>query len=386
MTSSLAEIQSRLAALVALPSVSAVDPAFDMSNAAVVDRLCEWHEAAGFRITRQAVSASPAKFNMVATLGPSDGPGLVLSGHTDTVPYDEGRWASDPFTLTERDGRWVGLGSADMKCFFPIVLAALEDVPAARLRRPLTVLATADEESTMAGAVLLEQSGLALGGQALIGEPTELVPVYAHKGILIGRIEVIGRSGHSSNPARGANALDCLHDIMTALKAWRLALAARYRDTDFEVPIPTLNLGRIQGGDSPNRICARAELLFDVRLMPGMSIDETIEQLRAIVGEACARDGVEGALHLPMRPVSPLATPRSAALVQTLEKLSGNAARTVAFATEGPMLARLGCETVIFGPGDIGTAHQPNEAVDIANVARMVDILRALIETVCCHE
>ncbi len=386
MTDLQQQIKQRLAELVALPSVSAVDADFDMSNRSVVACLAEWYAEAGFAITLQEVGAQPHKQNLVARLGPDAGGGLVLSGHTDTVPYDAGRWHSDPFVLDEREGCWFGLGSADMKCFFPIVLAALDGFDARRLTAPLTLLATADEESCMAGARVLRDSGIRLGDYALIGEPTELIPIHKHKGIVIARIAVVGRSGHSSDPALGANALDCMHNIISALKQWRSEAATRFVDTDFAVPGPTLNLGRISGGDSPNRICAECELLFDIRLMPAMAIDPTMAEIRALVDRHCAADGCQGELTLPMTPLAALETRADSALLHNLVELSGQAPRTVAFATEGPFLHDLGCECVIFGPGNIATAHQPNEYVEVDRVMRMTTMVRQLIERLCCDE
>lgn len=379
------EVEQRLAELVALPSVSCIDPALDMSNAAVTDRLASWFGAAGFRLERQAVTRQPDKYNLVARLGSGCG-GLVLAGHTDTVPFDAGRWHGDPFVLDERDGHWYGLGVADMKCFFPAVLAALEGLDPARLRRPLTVLATADEETSMSGARYLLARGEALGAHALIGEPTGLVPVRKHKGIVIGRIVVRGRSGHSSDPAHGVNALDCMHDIIGDLRLWRAQLGARHGDDDFALPAPTLNLGRIHGGDSPNRICAECELLFDLRLVPALATADALAAVADIVDRRCTAAAATGELSLPMAPLEPLASAADGALVKALEQLSGNPAGSVAFATEGPFLAALGCETVIFGPGDIAVAHQPDEHVAIARVERMITILRTLVEKFCCDE
>ncbi|MEX2481115.1 MAG: acetylornithine deacetylase [Gammaproteobacteria bacterium] len=385
MADNLQIVKQRLAALIAQPSVSCFDAALDTSNLGVVDLLDEWLTDAGFAVQRQTVNEAPRKLNLIARLGHGEG-GLVLSGHTDTVPFDEGRWTSDPFRLDERDGRWYGLGSADMKCFFPIVMAALDGVDRARLRRPLTVIATADEESSMAGARCLADCGSQLGSYALIGEPTALIPVRKHKGIVIARIEIIGRSGHSSEPALGANALDCMVDVIGDLVAWRERAAGHYADDDFKVPMPTLNLGRIQGGDSPNRICADCELLFDIRVTPPMVIDDAVDELRERVEARCAAAGVRGALTLPMAPLPALDTPADSALVSALETLSGSPARTVAFATEAPFFNALGCQSVIFGPGDIATAHQPDEYVEIDKVARMIEILRPLIERFCCDE
>lgn len=238
----------------------------------------------------------------------------------------------------------------------------------------------------MNGARRLAENHATLGRYALIGEPTELTPIHAHKGILIGRVVLTGRSGHSSDPALGASALECMVDVMSGFRRWREDAAERHADSAFEVPRPTLNLGRIEGGDSPNRICASCELSFDVRLMPGMHIDDTVAELGAIVAAAADVHGVEGVLELPMSPLPPLATAPESAIVGVLSELSGNPPRTVAFATEGPFLNALGCESVVFGPGSISTAHQPDEYVEIARAMRMVDILAEVIERFCCHE
>jgi len=385
MTDTLATVGSRLAELVALPSVSCVDPVHDMSNAEVVETLAGWFGAAGFSLERQHVAHGPDKLNLLARLGSGDD-GLVLAGHTDTVPYDESGWDSDPFTLSERDGRWYGLGTADMKCFFPIVLAALETIDPTRLRRPLVMLATADEESSMAGARHLERAGRRLGRHVLIGEPTALLPIRKHKGIAIGRIVLAGRSGHSSDPGFGANALDCMHEIIGDLKTWRARAAEQHHDIDFAVPGPTLNLGCIRGGDSPNRICGDCELLFDIRAVPGLDIDAALTEIAALVRTRAETAGVDGRLELPMEPLAALDTGADAALVRALEAVTGSRAASVAFATEGPFLNALGSESVIFGPGDIATAHQPNEYVELARVSQMIGILRDLIERFCCHD
>lgn len=237
----------------------------------------------------------------------------------------------------------------------------------------------------MAGARVLADAGLPLGECALIGEPTSLVPVCRHKGIVIGCIRVRGRSGHSSNPALGASALDCMHDIMGDLRQWRAAAAVRFRDTAFEVPGPTLNLGRIRGGDSPNRICAECELHFDIRVVPALPVATALAEIEAIVRARAGAAGVDAELLLPTPPVPALDTAPDLPLVTTLEALSGARQRTVAFATEGPFLNALGCPSVVFGPGDIAVAHQGDEHVEVARVARMIDILRQLIERFCCH-
>ncbi|MDP4652148.1 MAG: M20/M25/M40 family metallo-hydrolase, partial [Haliea sp.] len=198
------QIISQLRALVATPSVSSTDPAWDQGNRAVVELLADWLKVLGFRTEIMDVTPDGRKANLIATLGSGPG-GLVLAGHTDTVPFDDGRWLSDPLQLTERDQRLYGLGSTDMKGFFPIAIAAASAFAGKTLRQPLIILATADEESSMNGARALAAAGRPRARAAIIGEPTSLQPVRLHKGIMMESIEITGQAGHSSNPALGLN-------------------------------------------------------------------------------------------------------------------------------------------------------------------------------------
>ena len=223
--------------LVATPSVSSPDARFDQSNRGVVDLVAEWAEELGFSVRIEALPGESHKANLIATLGEGDD-GLVLSGHTDTVPYDAERWTDDPFELTERDGKLFGLGTADMKGFFAAALHAISRFRPEELRRPITLLGTADEESTMDGARALAEAGERFGRYAIIGEPTGLRPIRKHKGVFYVQVTVGGKAGHASNPALGVNAIDGLERVLPALQAWRDAIGARYRDDEFEVPTP----------------------------------------------------------------------------------------------------------------------------------------------------
>jgi len=385
MTTALRIFKQQLATLVAIPSVSSVNPAIDVSNRRIVDALAGWYADAGFEIRIQTVSETQGKANLIATLG--DGPdGLVLSGHSDTVPYNSELWTNDPFELTERDDRLYGLGTADMKCFFPIVLAALARIERKSLRRPLTVLASADEESSMAGARSMVELGIQLGAYGLIGEPTSLIPVYKHKGVTMIAIEVTGRSGHSSDPTLGNNALEGMNRIITALIEWRETLARKHRDTAFKVTTPTLNFGFIHGGDNPNRICGSCEMHIDLRVLPGMDIAAAVVDLSRVAGDAVAGRGLDVEVRELMQGVGAFEAPRSGPCVAFAESLTGASAGTIAFATEGPFLNQMGIETVILGPGHVAQAHQPDEYVEVALVIKMVDIVEAFIRKFCCHD
>lgn len=382
MPSLSSHLLDRIRQLIATPSVSSVSPQFDQSNRVVIDLLAEWLEASGFAVRIELLPGRSDKANLIATLGEGPG-GLVLAGHTDTVPFDAGRWRYDPFGGTVADERIYGLGSADMKSFLALAIEAAREFSARDLRQPLVILATADEESSMGGARTLAAAGQPLGRHAVIGEPTGLRPVRMHKGILMEAIRLEGRSGHSSNPALGASALEGMHQVIGELLHWRTELQARYRNPLFEVDVPTLNLGRIHGGDNPNRICADCELHIDIRPLPGMALTE----LRDVLHQRLGRLLSDGELKLSFEPLFPgieaLETPAAAAIVQAAEDLTGAPAGVVGFGTEGPYLNALGMETVILGPGSVDCAHQPDEFLPLATLQPTLDLLRGLIGRFC---
>ena len=382
MPSLSSHLLDRIRQLIATPSVSSVSPQFDQSNRVVIDLLAEWLEASGFAVRIELLPGRSDKANLIATLGEGPG-GLVLAGHTDTVPFDAGRWRYDPFGGTVADERIYGLGSADMKSFLALAIEAAREFSARDLRQPLVILATADEESSMGGARALAAAGQPLGRHAVIGEPTGLRPVRMHKGILMEAIRLEGRSGHSSNPALGASALEGMHQVIGELLRWRTELQARYRNPLFEVDVPTLNLGRIHGGDNPNRICADCELHIDIRPLPGMALAELRDVLHQRLGHLLS----DGELKLSFEPLFPgieaLETPAAAAIVQAAEDLTGAPAGVVGFGTEGPYLNALGMETVILGPGSVDCAHQPDEFLPLATLQPTLDLLRGLIGRFC---
>ena len=375
-------LQEMFARLVAEPSVSCSNPAFDQGNRGVCAQLATWLEDLGCACEIIAIPGQPHKSNLIATLGSGPG-GIVLAGHTDTEPYDAQRWRQDPFRVTERDGCLYGLGICDMKGFFALAVAAAQEFQGAKLRAPITLLATADEESTMAGARHLVELGRPKARYAIIGEPTELRPIYAHKGMMMLAIHLRGRSGHSSNPSLGVSALDTMHTVMTALMAFRAELAERYRHPGFEVAIPTMNLGCLHGGDSPNRICAEAELQIDLRMVPGMDTLAIGADLRRRVLAVTDAAGVAATVSDVFPPLAPFATAADSRFVRLCEQLSGQTAGTVAFGTEGPYLQSLGMETVILGPGSINQAHQPDEFLRLDRLQPTIDLLRGLIAACC---
>ncbi len=385
----LPSMSEMFAQLISVPSVSSVNAEFDMGNKAVIDLLANWLSGLGFEIECQLVSDQPLKYNLIARMasGQEDkNNGLILAGHTDTVPFDESLWKSDPFKLTERDDRFYGLGSSDMKGFFPLVLEAIQEIDLKNLTRPLIILATTDEESTMAGARALVEKNKLRARYAVIGEPTGLQPIRMHKGVMMESIIVHGQSGHSSNPSYGNNAMEGMYKVIGELLAWRQDLQEKYHEPLFEVDVPTMNLGHIHGGDNPNRICGECELQIDLRILPGMNVDTLRDSLNQRVANVLADSGLRYGVHSLTEPVPPLCTVATSPIVTVAERLSHRRAGSVAFATEGPFLDLMGIETVILGAGDIAQAHQPDEYVDLDRLEPMIDILKNMITEFCTDD
>ena len=376
----LPSLKDQFTALIAAPSVSCTQPNWDQSNRAVIDLLASWLAELGFACEIQDVA--PGKANLLATYGSGPG-GLVLAGHSDTVPFDAELWQSDPLRLSEQGDRWVGLGVCDMKGFFPLIIEAVRELLDQPFKQPLLVLATCDEESSMSGARALAEAGRPLARAAVIGEPTGLKPIRLHKGIMMERIDILGQSGHSSDPSLGHSALEAMQDVIGELRGLRSQWQREFNNPQFTVPTPTLNLGCIHGGDNPNRICGQCALEFDLRPLPGMDP----QQLRAAINAKLRPVAERHQVRIDYAPlfasVPPFEQSAGSELVRVAEKLTGHAAQSVAFATEAPYLQQLGCETLVLGPGDIACAHQPNEFLELARIEPTVQLLRQLIQHYC---
>ena len=377
-------LREMVAKLISIPSVSSAQAQHDMSNRPVVDCLANWLNDIGFQI-ESVPCAEEGKANLIAKIGKGDD-GLVLAGHTDTVNYDPTGWDTDPFKAVEKDGKLYGLGSADMKSFLAIAIEATREFMAADLRRPLTIVATADEESTMQGARALAERGNRPGRYCVIGEPTDLTPVRQHKGVFMETITLHGRAGHSSDPGLGNNALDGMYEVLKALRKFRRELADKHVNQDFSVPVPTLNFGHIHGGDGANQICARCELHIDLRLLPGMEIEPLREALRECVGKVAETRRLRCELKALFAGIPAFATPEDSTIVALAEEYTGRSAQAVLFGTEAPFFNAMGMETVILGPGSIDQAHQPNECIALSAFKPTIEVLRKMIHAVCVKE
>jgi acetylornithine deacetylase len=382
MNARIPELVPMIRTLVETPSISSTDARIDQSNQAVVHHLAAWLEDVGFRVEELPLPGNPSKSNLVATFGSGPG-GLVFAGHTDTVPCDPALWRTDPFAMNERDDRLYGLGTCDMKGFFALALEAVRGIDPKELKQPIIVVATADEECSMDGARALAERGSPAARYAIVGEPTGGRPQRMHKGMMVNAIRVQGRSGHSSDPSLGANALDAMHHVIAELMAFRQELAAAHQHPSFDVDVPTMNLGCLHAGDNPNRICGHAELQIDLRILPGMDSDIVHAALVKRINPIAEQCGVELEIAPMHPPTPPFEAPASAEIVKTVERLTGFEAGAVAFGTEAPFYQQMGIDSVVMGPGHIDQAHQPDEYLELSQIEPTIRILRQLVKELC---
>ena len=345
-------------------------------------------------VTRLTHDATGKKANLFATLGDSPKPGLILSGHTDVVPVDGQNWDTDPFLAVERDGKLFARGSADMKGFIGIVLAQAPKFVAAlddnRLDAPLHYSLSYDEEVGCIGVRGLirdlEENHIRPAG-CVVGEPTSMQPIIAHKGTHRFRCKVQGREAHSSYVTHGVNAIEYAARLVVFIRQIANRLAQlETRDYGFTVPYSTLSTGLIQGGIAANVVPKECVFQFDMRTLPNTSPESLYQEIRAhaevLASEMHAVDEKSG-IHLEwLSQTAGLAAAETDAIVQWAMQLSRNPqAGKVSYGTEAGLFQKMGVPTVICGPGDIAQAHRPNEFVTLEQLAQCEKFVDRILES-----
>ena len=320
--------------------------------------------------------------------------GLVLSGHTDVVPVDGQDWTSEPFTATIRGNKLYGRGACDMKGFIACALTLLPQAVklsnAGQLRRPLHLALSFDEEVGCLGAPLLLADLKARGitpDHCIVGEPTNMAMVVAHKGIAVYRCRVHGKSAHSSLTAQGVNAISYASRLIGYVDELAQEISHR-SDNDglFDVPYSTLSVGTIQGGTATNIVPNLCEFTFDYRNLPHMTQDDILAPIAAKVAELStqmqARAADTGIELLQEESVPAMTDNDSAELQALIIALTGDDTRhKVAYATEGGQFTNSGIPTIICGPGSIEQAHKADEYVALSEMVRCDEFLQKLLNS-----
>jgi acetylornithine deacetylase len=321
------------------------------------------------------ISTDPTgdKANIHAIIGPQQAGGIALSGHVDTVPVDGQNWSSDPFNLRRDNGRLYARGACDMKGFVAACLAAVPDMRARGLARPLHLFISYDEEVGCDGAQRLirdlDESGLK-PALCVVGEPSGMKPILAHKGKLNLHVKVRGKPGHSSEPSKGVNAIFAAAQAVgyVAGEARRFAQEGPFED-GFDPPHTTIHVGTIQGGSILNIIPEHAEFIMEWRNIPGDDANRHVERLKAYVAAHIepamhAVDPTTGFSYQVTNVMPGMAIAADHALTSVVKQITGaNSAGKVSYGTESGYYQAADIPTIICGPGHIAQAHQPDEWV-----------------------
>ena len=361
------------------------------SNLALIESVRDDLSRQGFVIDL-TYDAGGGKANLFATLPAADGRttgGLVLSGHSDVVPVDGQDWSSDPFVAEVRNERVYGRGSADMKGFIGTALSLVPQMTEAPLKAPIHFALSFDEELACAGAPLMIESLRARGIRpegVIVGEPTGMKVVTAHKGAGCWRCRVEGRAAHASLPDEGVSAITYAARLIGFIND----MAARWRaegpfDQAFDTPFSTAQIGVINGGTASNLIPQACEFIFEHRTLPGVDADAVIVRLRAFADELqteMRRAAPEAAIHFDRLAGFPALQPdENASVVRMVRRLTGDdEVHKVAFGAEAGLFQAAGAPSLLCGPGHIAQAHKPDEYVSLDQLAACGQFLSRLIE------
>lgn len=355
-----------LADLIAFDSVSR------NSNLALIDYVQVYLSRYGVE-SQINHDASGEKANLLAVIGPQDLPGIVLSGHTDVVPVDGQDWHSDPFLLTERSGKLYGRGTADMKSWLAAVLALVPRLVAARLRMPVWIAFSYDEEVGCKGVhgLLAQLDKLpVLPAACIVGEPTEMYPVKGHKGKIAVRCNVTGLSAHSAYTPQGVNAIEYAVRIMQQL----MTLANRLKqqkNLDFDPPFSTLQTGLIYGGKALNIVPEHCQFDFEIRTLPQVNAQQLVDEIttwtQAELLPEMQAISPQCAITFSTLSRYPALQTQSVDMIDALLTLlpKPQILQTVAYGTEGGLFQQHGIPTLVCGPGCMEQGHKPDEFITL---------------------
>jgi len=329
------------------------------------------------------------KANLFATVGPSRPEGVILSGHSDVVPVADQQWTSDPFTLTCRDNRLYGRGTADMKAFIACSLAAVEFAETSALQRPVHLAFSHDEEVGCLGAPrLIERirSSIALPAVVIVGEPSTMRIVGSHKSVNIYKVNVTGVPAHSSMAHLGVSANAIAIRLMHVLLQIAERIAADdMRNPEFQPPFSTLTVGLMKGGTAANILAAEASFVFDLRCLPEHDPDELLQPFFAELDWMRSTHPTATIKFESLASVPPLARVANGHAEQLVRLIGGDdsSVLTAPFGAEAGQFQRAGFATAICGPGSMDQGHQPDEFIEIVEIEKCMQFMSKLFATMC---
>jgi len=374
-------VKQILADLVAINSVS------QRSNVEIIDYLAERCQSQSLSIKRLPYTDANGtkKVNLIALAGADFSRTqpivqLALVGHTDTVPFDQ-NW-TEALQLTERDGKLFGRGACDTKAFIAAALTAVNAVDLAKLKHPLALVFTADEEIGLIGAKQLAETRAIKCRYAIVGEPTSLRPMRAGKGYCLAEVTIKGREAHSAYPSLGTSAIFGAARLISSLEQIGSQLESETHPA-FEPPFTTLNVGIVNGGTAKNVIAGECHFTLEWRPVPGQDSKRLLELLDEAIAAQRSSDPQFICQVDAARADTGYETAVDSEIVTLLEELTGNPSGTVAFGTEAAQMSQLGADAVVLGPGEIREAHRTGEYVPVAELETAVSVLQNAITRLC---
>lgn len=374
-----------------LERLVAFDTTSRNSNLALIEALESWLQALGVPAHR-VTGAGGHKASLLFSIGPRVVGGVVLSGHTDVVPVDGQAWTSDPWTLVERQGRLYGRGSADMKGYLAVGLSRIPAMLAAGLKRPIHFALSYDEEIGLLGAPALIEALLAQvprPGLVIVGEPTGMRIVDRHKGIMGLRTTVRGHEAHSSQTHLGVSANMIAARLMSRIVeiADRLA-ASPPPPNGFEPAHTTITIGLIEGGTAPNILARECAFVWDIRSPSPVEARAVLEEVQALADQLDAdirsRFADCGITTEILSNAPPLTGAGNAPALDLVSRLAGtDQCEAASYLAEAGLFEQAGLPTVICGPGWIAQAHQPDEYIELAQLAAGEAFMDRLIAELC---
>ncbi len=329
------------------------------------------------------------KTNLFATIGPDIAGGIVLSGHTDVVPVDGQKWASNPFELSERDGRLYGRGTCDMKGFIAVALALVPQFKAANLKTPIHLALSCDEEVGCKGVrplVAHIRDHMKKPRAVIVGEPTSMQVVNAHKAALTFSTEVTGHEAHSSLTDQGVNAIMVAGELLGEISRIREDLTARGDPSHrFNPPYSTIHVGVIEGGTAKNIIPRKCSFQWETRLLPladPAEVPTRFEKFASSLEPAMRKIAGDTGISNQQTNIVPGLAPEdnSPAEHLALHLAGANGAHAVSYCTEAGLFQQIGIPAIICGPGSIEQAHKPDEYIDIPEMQKCEVFMKRLLE------
>ncbi len=336
----------------------------------------------------ELLEGSKGQFNLYSRIGPNKEGGILLSGHTDVVPTEGQNWNSDPFKLIKKKNKFYGRGTCDMKSFIAVSLDLVSKINISNLKKPIHLIFSYDEEIGCVGIQKIVPFIKKLKPKpmyCIVGEPTGMKVVNEHKGKKNFLVQFNGVEAHSSLVNNGVNSINFCSEFVEFLKNLQKSISISSKNSKYNPPYSTINVGLIRGGIALNIIPKHCEIEFEIRDTPEINSEEILKKIKSFLKSLEKKmKKINNKCFIVFKNTNdfpPLKTDEKKKIIQmALQKLKSNSISSVSFGTEAGVFNKLGVETIVCGPGNIEQAHKPNEYIEESQIIKCQSFLKNIIE------